>query len=514
MKDWTEGYIADIGYTFGYFKELNPHRMRLALLNSGVKIPKQITACELGFGQGLSAAIHAAASDIKWYGNDFLPGQAKLAQSLVEAAGADAEFSDESFAEFLAREDLPKFDFICLHGVWTWVSDQNRSLILQFIQKNLKVGGVVYLSYNTQIGWAQIMPLRRLLVQHTERMGAKGAGSAQKIRDSLKFAEKLFATQTLHAHNNSQVQPKLQELLSQDPHYLAHEYYNKDWLPMDFADLSEQMAAHKLEYIASANYLDLIEAINHTPEQIKFLNEISDIALRENARDFMVDKKFRKDYWAKGVLELNQYDMVDALRAERVVLTKNRGAVSLVFEGALGFVDLSPEIYDPILDFLADYQPHSLAEIEQAMSANPQIGLQEIVQAMLLFTHRGDLQTAQTDEQIAKALPKTTALNLHLIKLARGEDKIHHLASPVTGGGIDASRIQQLMILGYQQGKQTLEELVNFVWQIFVSQGEPLKVYGGLIYDDSKAIVELTDQANGFLQRDLPRFKALRVCVG
>src|SRR5690554_2083207 len=119
MSDWTSGYVADIGYTYGYFKELNPTRMRLALLNAGIEPPKQMTACELGFGQGLSAAIHAAASDIQWYGNDFLPSQARFAQSLAKASQSGAQFFDDSFEEFLVRDDLPKFDFICLHGVWT-----------------------------------------------------------------------------------------------------------------------------------------------------------------------------------------------------------------------------------------------------------------------------------------------------------------------------------------------------------------------------------------------------------
>jgi hypothetical protein len=57
MTDWTAGYIADIGYTFGYYPELDPLRARLALLDAGLVAPTFRTACELGFGQGLSANI-------------------------------------------------------------------------------------------------------------------------------------------------------------------------------------------------------------------------------------------------------------------------------------------------------------------------------------------------------------------------------------------------------------------------------------------------------------------------
>ncbi len=35
MSDWTAGYVADIGYSFGYYSELNPRLLPLAFLNAG-----------------------------------------------------------------------------------------------------------------------------------------------------------------------------------------------------------------------------------------------------------------------------------------------------------------------------------------------------------------------------------------------------------------------------------------------------------------------------------------------
>jgi len=511
MSDWTSGYVADIGYTYGYYKELNPLRMRLALLNAGIEPPKVTTACELGFGQGLSAAIHASAAVAQWWGNDFLPSQALCAQNLVNTSGANAQFTDESFAEFLARDDLPKFDFICLHGVWTWVSEENRQLIMAFIKKNLKVGGVVYVSYNTQVGWAQIMPLRRLLVQHTQRMGAPGEGSAQRIRQALQFADQVIKTHPLHATANSQVAPKLQELLGQDPHYLAHEYFNRDWQPMDFADMAEVMAEAKLDYASSASYLDLIEAINLSAEQQQLLNQIDDIALKENTRDFCVDKKFRKDYWIKGAQNLNPVEVVNALRAERVVMTKARGAISLVLEGALGIADLAADIYNPILDYLADYQVHTLGEMEQALASHGKIGLQEIVQAMFIFTHRGEIQSAQSDEAIAAVKGRCDKFNQALLAKAHGSASIYFLACPVTGGGIEVARFSQLFLQGYQQGHTSAEALAQYVWAILEPLGEGVMKYGRTLESAEDNLAELTQRATEFLRRDVNLYLNLQL---
>jgi hypothetical protein len=133
VSDWTEGYVTDIGYIYGYYSELNPLRIPLPLLNVGLSPPVVATACDLGFGQGISVNIHAAASDMRWYGTDFNPAHAAFAQSLAAASGSGAQLFDQSFVEFCARSDLPDFDFIGVHGIWSWVSDENRRVIVDFV---------------------------------------------------------------------------------------------------------------------------------------------------------------------------------------------------------------------------------------------------------------------------------------------------------------------------------------------------------------------------------------------
>ena len=40
MSDSSSGYVADIGYTYGYYQELNPERVKLAFLNAGMVAPE------------------------------------------------------------------------------------------------------------------------------------------------------------------------------------------------------------------------------------------------------------------------------------------------------------------------------------------------------------------------------------------------------------------------------------------------------------------------------------------
>jgi hypothetical protein len=56
MTDWTADYVADIGYTYGYYTESNPLRVELASLDAGFVCLKFGTACELGFVQRVSGS--------------------------------------------------------------------------------------------------------------------------------------------------------------------------------------------------------------------------------------------------------------------------------------------------------------------------------------------------------------------------------------------------------------------------------------------------------------------------
>ena len=190
---WTAGYVAEIDYTYGYYRELSPSLLRVACLNAGLTLPavERLTYLELGFGQGLSVNIHAAANEGNFWGTDFNPMQAAQAQSLAHASGSGATLLNDSFAELAARSDLPEFDIIALHGIWSWISDENRQTIVDIIRRKLRVGGIVYVSYNCLPGWAAAMPLRHLITLHAELAGSEAFGIVGKIDGALKFAQQV-----------------------------------------------------------------------------------------------------------------------------------------------------------------------------------------------------------------------------------------------------------------------------------------------------------------------------------
>jgi SAM-dependent methyltransferase len=507
---WTSGYVADIGYTFGYYPELNPLRTNLAFLNTGLVCPKIRTACELGFGQGLSTNIHAAASCVQWCGTDFNPSQAGFAQELAAVSGSGAALYDEAFADFVTRQDLPDFDYIGIHGIWSWISDDNRQKLVDFVRRKLAVGGVLYISYNTLPGWAAFAPMRHLMTEHSHIIWAEGSGIVSRIDGAIEFAQKLLDTNPLFSKANPLVQDRIKKLADQNRHYLAHEYFNRDWDPMHVSTMGQWLAPAKLQYACSANFLDHIENINLTSDQQEFLKQIPDPMFRESVRDFMVNQQFRRDYWVKGARRLQPLDQAEALRSHKVILIKHRADVSLKVTGSLGEATMNEGIYNPILDLLADHRPRTLGWLEQTLKEK-EITFPQIMQAVMVLAGAGHVCAVQ-DEGIANKAKKTSkALNTHLMTKARSSNDITFLASPVTGGGITVSRFEQLFLLALTQGKKQPGEWAQFVWTILQAQGQKLVKEGKTLETDEQNLAELNEQARVFGEKQVPVLRALGV---
>ena len=510
MTDWTAGYVADIGYTFGYYQELNPLRVKLAFLNAGLACPEFGTACELGFGQGMSANLHAAASVTQWYGTDFNPSQASFAQELATVSGSGAMLHDDAFADFANRTDLPDFDYIGIHGIWSWISDENRAVIVEFIKRKLKVGGVLYISYNTYPGWAAFAPMRHLMTEHADIIGAEGTGILSRIDGALDFTEKLLATNPTYSRANPQIAERITKIKAQNRHYLAHEYFNRDWHPMHFATMADWLEPAKVGYACSAHYLDHVDAVNLSADQQTFLKEIPDAMFRESTRDFMVNQQFRRDYWVRGARKLNPLEQAEALRQQKIMLVTHRLEVSLKVTGSLGEATMQDTIYNPILDALADHKPKTLGQLEQALK-DQGVSFAQLTQAVMVLTGAGQLAAVQDEAMISKARKHTDKINAHLTNKARGSNDISYLASPVTGGGITVNRFQQLFLLAMSQGKKQPEEWAQLTWQILSAQNQKLVKEGKTLETPEENLAELTTQAATFAEKQLPILKALQI---
>lgn len=506
--DWSGGYAVETGYTYHTYPELNPVRAALPLLLKGVRAPTIRTACELGFGQGCSAAVHAATqADIAWWGCDFAPAQAVFARDLVSASGAPAHLYDDSFEEFAARPDLPDFDFVALHGIWSWVSEETRAGVVAFLRRKLRPGGVVYITYNAMPGWATATPLRHLMKRHVDMMGAPARGPNANLDEALSTMQRFFALDPAYARITPGVTERLDGIVRQDRTYLTHEYLGGHWSPMWFSEVEAKLAPAKLSFGASAWMADHIDGLNLSSEMLAFLGELPDPSLRETFRDVAVQAQFRRDYWLRGAQALSPADQHRALRDQRVVMAKPVSQRPAKTTGVYAETSLDGPIYDALYDALGDYQPRSIGELEAILpEAAP---FSDLTMALVALISQGAVLPAQTSDAAARSAGTAKALNLELARRAAESDDLGFLAAPVTGGALNASRFDQLFWLALQDGGGPAD-WARYAAGVLAEQKQTL-VAGGAPMAPEAVLAALEAQAEAFARNELPCWRGLGV---
>ena len=163
----ADGYVDDVPYPCSFIRELAPAWLDFVATLSGFEAPSRagkFTWCELGCGQGLTAAVLAATHpDGEFHGIDVMPHHIDHARALVVDAGIGNLTLHA--ADFAAASDieLPCFDYIVAHGVYAGSLRNSARTCARFIDRRLKPGGLIYVSYNAMPGWTADAPFQYLV---------------------------------------------------------------------------------------------------------------------------------------------------------------------------------------------------------------------------------------------------------------------------------------------------------------------------------------------------------------
>ena len=413
-----------------------PTYIRFCLALNKISPPPEdgFSYCELGMGRGVSANLHAAANDGDFSGMDFNPDHAAYAGDLARRTQSGLRVSDDSFETFLNRNH-PGYDFVCLHGGWSWISEANRLRVVEFAKRYLKAGGVFYLSYNCHPGWTTSAPLRALFKLFDDHYG-NGHTSENRIRQAVSLTGKLLEADPLFCNSSNWIKERFAHLCKESAEYLAHEFFNADWHIAYFMDVARMLADAKLRFGASAVAQNNIPQFGLTENAREFMRQIDDPVVCQQLWDFFCNTQFRTDYFIKGGIELSGEEQRQMLLGQRFVLTTPPADMEFILDCGMGTFQLDKQGHETVVQALAadGGMPKTLACLEDELKGTLQFT--QILHVLTRLLGKAYVHPCQREESAEKVRGRCASMNREILRQSAVSDRLRHLVSPETGGGI------------------------------------------------------------------------------
>ncbi|HEV7250347.1 MAG TPA: class I SAM-dependent methyltransferase [Shinella sp.] len=507
MNDWTHGYVSDIEYLPGFYAEQTPAHLDVACLLRGVEPPVEEGApfayCELGCGVGETALTIAAANpQSSVWGFDFNPAHIARGRALAEAGGVGNIRLEEASFEDLADggyAGLPMFDYIALHGVWSWVSPENRGHIVRFAARYLKPGGLLYVTYNALPRWTPSTPMQRLVSL---------AASLDNDRSDRRVLRGLDMARAFSAAGADMISidmlDRLDKERAESTAYLSHEYLNAHWSPCYQIDVAGDLAEAKLSFVATANLFENYPDLSMTAEQ-RSLVEGFPAAYAETARDFFLVRSFRRDVYMRGARPIAPRRLERRLAARRLCLVVPPSEIKLAVKVPVGEATLNESFYRPALDALVE-RPMTIGELRSLPEADGSSATEREVLGMLIGARQAmALPNAVSEEGVASVRRYNRA---HLRICADEGRAVCALAAAGLGSGITVRLFEMLAYEVLVDGAEPeVGAVTAAIHALLQERGDRLRDGGVPIEDEAQALRVIRENVELVLAIALPMWR-------
>ncbi len=505
MNDWQHGYVTDMPYTYGFYKECAPNWMDWVALLRGSEPPMDAkTVLELGCGQGYGLCVMAAAnSNHHFIGVDFNPEHIAHAKSLARRTNlTNIEFHEGDFIAIAEAPNLPwaECDYVLAHGILSWVNYEVRNAMFRITDKCLAPGGLAYFSYNALPGWLATHPVQHLMRQFADRTGV----NAISFENSLKALQGLKDVNAAVFNAQPGLHARLEQLQKHPKHqinYLYHEYFNGAWSLFYCTQVADEALVGKLRYLGSATLPDNYDAM--LPETMRqVLDTAPDGAMRELFKDMLINQTFRRDVFVRGQAPIWTGEQLNLFSQRMITLLCDPENISLTFKTSFGEVNGRNEVYKPVIKTLTQ-GPKTIADIHKSL---PGMNAGNLLQSisMLINSDAVAFYVPQAKKKNARQFNQILAESV-----SRGAP-YNYIALPSIGSGISLNTIQWMALDSYHKGAKKLQDLVEGVENRLKSLNRSLlNKDGQKIPQGNETVKELNNRLTLFMNKTLPLLRNL-----
>lgn len=202
-------------------------------------------------------------------------------------------------------ESFGTFDYIIVHGIWSWVPDVVKDKILSICNKNLSDNGIAYVSYNTYPGWKRLEQLRDIMLYSEKR--AKDQNLLERTLYTKNVLKMVADTMNSDERSRTQSNYKISNIhrvLNSSDYYVAHEYletFNDPVYVSEFIERAQQQGcAYIGDEVPQRSFISWLS--EDVADNIRALSNGNYID-KEQFYDYVYDTQFRMSLLTKQANE-------------------------------------------------------------------------------------------------------------------------------------------------------------------------------------------------------------------
>ncbi|MDR2337583.1 MAG: methyltransferase domain-containing protein [Deltaproteobacteria bacterium] len=343
----------------------HPDRLCLIARLFGLKaklLSQNAVILELGCGTG-SNLIPVALSNpnSSFIGVDISKEQIAIANQHVQSLNLKnikfiAQDLNQTEQHLWQSQTQKDFDYILVHGVFSWVPTATQDSILQICSSQLASNGVCYISYNVLPGFEVRNFLRHELQNKFSNLSVPTQTNLQEIRDFLlnyNFKNKHLPFQA------ARLNFEINHILQQSDGYIFYELLAEHNQAFYFQELTEHIKSFGLKYLGDSklnriNYLDL----NKNPE----VYSDDFIETCEQEADFCQATAFRGTLFCKNEALINRKPNLDIIEdcylSSKLVFESDNFGETYFYDAQGVKVSIRNKVTQEILKFVIQEWPN------------------------------------------------------------------------------------------------------------------------------------------------------------
>lgn len=312
MNEQAINPYDDVAYPGHAFSHTHPARLATIAHFHGMSpaSPSAMRVLELGCGLGgnlIPMAVQYPESE--FVGID-LSGRAiaHARESAADLGLGNIAFQHRDIMAVTA--ELGRFDYIIVHGVYSWVPEAVRERIIALFGELLAPQGLGYVSYNALPG-CRLRDLARDVMLFETRDITDPQERVRVARASLKAFAEASDPESFHG---AALRLRLQQLADTPDNVLYHDDLNPGARAFALHEVLDVAARHGLQFLAEASFPNQLGAARGPAQAVLAGIPVEEVERREQTLDLLIGRAFRTTLLCRDDIPLRRGIAADALR--------------------------------------------------------------------------------------------------------------------------------------------------------------------------------------------------------